>query len=250
MKTTSDFHPDKLHPLPDTDSNPVPAPGSDKTVATSDPGSNPRFSLEELEILANAYLDCRLSLLEEKQLALILANCPYDSPILSEARLSMDLELSMTPPSALSASTASAGPVSPAKVSATQDASGQTSTATVSFGADKRPASGNNKVVDHFAASKRKRITRICSVAAAAAIIIGVGVTLLHQSKPTDSGVLADDVTPQLEVVMDGQVLSGNTAELYANQMEAQHMEMMYSMLAASNRDMAQNINLLNDIKQ
>ncbi len=51
--------------------------------------------LSELEMLAEAYLDCRLTRLEEKELSVILASSDYDSPLLSEARSSLEIELGM-----------------------------------------------------------------------------------------------------------------------------------------------------------
>ena len=49
------------------------------------------LSLNELEQLAQAYLDCRLTRLEEKELELLLASSPLSSPTINEAREQMAL---------------------------------------------------------------------------------------------------------------------------------------------------------------
>lgn len=65
-----------------------------------------RFSREELEILAQAYLDCRLSRLEEKELELVLSRCRLSSPLLDEARRDMRLHTAMASAGAPGAVTA------------------------------------------------------------------------------------------------------------------------------------------------
>ena len=139
------------------------------------------LSLPELEALAQAYLDCSLSRLEEKELALLLAESDYDSPVLSEARMSMGIEFSMA--------------------SAEME----------------KLAVEPQRTVDSFRRVRRRKILRICSVAA-------------------------------VEVIVDGQKLSGNMAEVYASEMQAEHMEMMYSMLADAERGMAENMSMMNDL--
>ena len=47
------------------------------------------LSLKELEILAQAYLECRLSRLQEKELELILYDTDVTSPVIEEARRTM-----------------------------------------------------------------------------------------------------------------------------------------------------------------
>lgn len=47
------------------------------------------FTQKELEVLARAYLDCRLSKLQEKELELLLASSDVSSPIIDEARDTM-----------------------------------------------------------------------------------------------------------------------------------------------------------------
>ena len=49
------------------------------------------LTLNELEQLAQAYLDCRLTRLEEKELELVLASSPLSSPTIDEAREQMAL---------------------------------------------------------------------------------------------------------------------------------------------------------------
>ena len=49
------------------------------------------LTLNELEQLAQAYLDCRLTRLEEKELELLLASSPLSSPTIDEAREQMAL---------------------------------------------------------------------------------------------------------------------------------------------------------------
>lgn len=50
------------------------------------------FTLEELEKLSEAYLECRLSKIQEKELELVLNSMSLSSPVLEEARLSMGIE--------------------------------------------------------------------------------------------------------------------------------------------------------------
>lgn len=47
------------------------------------------LTLEELEILAQAYLDCRLSRVQEKELELVLYDTDLSSPVIDEARRTM-----------------------------------------------------------------------------------------------------------------------------------------------------------------
>ncbi|MGN0222735.1 MAG: hypothetical protein ACI4AM_01780 [Muribaculaceae bacterium] len=49
------------------------------------------LTLNELEQLAQAYIDCRLTRLEEKELELVLASSPLSSPTINEAREQMVL---------------------------------------------------------------------------------------------------------------------------------------------------------------
>lgn len=49
------------------------------------------LTLNELEQLAQAYLNCRLTRLEEKELELLLASSPLSSPTINEAREQMAL---------------------------------------------------------------------------------------------------------------------------------------------------------------
>lgn len=53
------------------------------------------LNIADLEMLAQAYLDCRLSRREEKELALVLAVSEADSPLLAEARETMGIEMRM-----------------------------------------------------------------------------------------------------------------------------------------------------------
>lgn len=161
------------------------------------------LSLPELEALARAYLDCSLSRLEEKELTLILAESEYDSPVLSEARMSMGIELSMAS----------------AKMGSHAAAPKRTGTS--------------------FSKARRRRIMRICGVAACVAVLFGVGLTMSNHRGTHDT---------QLEVVVDGKKLSGNMAEVYASEMQAEHMEMMYGMLADAERGMAENMSLLDEL--
>lgn len=49
------------------------------------------LTLEELEALAQAYLDCRLTRLEEKELELVLMSSGFSTPLIDEARETMGL---------------------------------------------------------------------------------------------------------------------------------------------------------------
>lgn len=49
------------------------------------------LTLEELEALAQAYLDCRLTRLEEKELELVLMSGGFSTPLIDEARETMGL---------------------------------------------------------------------------------------------------------------------------------------------------------------
>ena len=49
------------------------------------------FTLKELEQMAQAYLDCELSLRSEKELELVLTTTELSSPILNEARIEMGI---------------------------------------------------------------------------------------------------------------------------------------------------------------
>lgn len=53
------------------------------------------LTLKELEILAQAYLDCRLSRVQEKELELVLYNTDMSSPVIDEARLTMGISTLM-----------------------------------------------------------------------------------------------------------------------------------------------------------
>ncbi|MBD5220260.1 MAG: hypothetical protein HDS72_08560 [Bacteroidales bacterium] len=53
---------------------------------------NEELTLQELEELSRAYLDCRLSRAEEKELELLLLSTPISTPILREARNAMGIE--------------------------------------------------------------------------------------------------------------------------------------------------------------
>lgn len=50
------------------------------------------LTLEETEQLCRMYLDCQLSVLEEKELQYILGKISYSSPVIDEARDSMRVE--------------------------------------------------------------------------------------------------------------------------------------------------------------
>lgn len=50
------------------------------------------LTLEETEELCRRYMDCQLSVLEEKELQYILSYLPYSSPVIQEARESMSAE--------------------------------------------------------------------------------------------------------------------------------------------------------------
>ncbi|MDE6109778.1 MAG: hypothetical protein K2F72_05795 [Muribaculaceae bacterium] len=47
------------------------------------------FTKKELEALARAYLDCRLTKVQEKELEIVLSSCDVSSPIIDEARDTM-----------------------------------------------------------------------------------------------------------------------------------------------------------------
>lgn len=53
------------------------------------PDDRHTFTREELEVLSRAYLDCRLTRLQEKELELVLMSCAVSSPIIDEARETM-----------------------------------------------------------------------------------------------------------------------------------------------------------------
>ena len=53
---------------------------------------NEELTLQELEELSRAYLDCRLSRAEEKELELLLLSTPISTPILREAHNAMGIE--------------------------------------------------------------------------------------------------------------------------------------------------------------
>lgn len=50
-----------------------------------------KFSTEELEILSKAYLECRLSKVQEKELELVLLSYDISSPLIDEARQTMGI---------------------------------------------------------------------------------------------------------------------------------------------------------------
>ncbi|MDE6270223.1 MAG: hypothetical protein K2M12_05135 [Muribaculaceae bacterium] len=50
-----------------------------------------KFTIAELEALSQAYLDCRLSRLQEKELELVLMNSDASSPVIDEARETMGI---------------------------------------------------------------------------------------------------------------------------------------------------------------
>lgn len=49
------------------------------------------LTIEELEILSRAYLECRLSKIQEKELQLVLASVDFSSPVIQEARETMGI---------------------------------------------------------------------------------------------------------------------------------------------------------------
>lgn len=51
--------------------------------------NNKILTVEELDALSKAYLECRLTKLEEKELELVLLSCNASSPIIDEARETM-----------------------------------------------------------------------------------------------------------------------------------------------------------------
>lgn len=53
------------------------------------------LTLDELEVLARAYEDCRLTRLQERELQLVLSQSPLRSPLLDRVRLSMTLSDAM-----------------------------------------------------------------------------------------------------------------------------------------------------------
>ena len=59
--------------------------------------NNEKMTLQELEQLAQAYMDCRLSRLQEKELELVLLCYEFSSPIIDAARDTLRLTVQMTP---------------------------------------------------------------------------------------------------------------------------------------------------------
>ncbi len=55
------------------------------------------LTIEELEELCHLYLECRLSVLEEKELEYVLTRTAADSPVIAEVRSLMSLQL-LPPP--------------------------------------------------------------------------------------------------------------------------------------------------------
>ena len=64
------------------------------------------FTPDELEALARAYLDCRLSKLQEKELELVLMSTELSTPTIDEARETMGIVTSIASPSETTQSTA------------------------------------------------------------------------------------------------------------------------------------------------
>lgn len=56
------------------------------------------FTKEELEILSRAYLDCRLTKLQEKELEIVLLSCSFSSPVIDEARETMAAATTLSSP--------------------------------------------------------------------------------------------------------------------------------------------------------
>lgn len=54
-----------------------------------------KLTIQELEQLSQAYMDCRLSILQERDLELVLLSSDVSSPLIDEARGLMGLENSM-----------------------------------------------------------------------------------------------------------------------------------------------------------
>lgn len=52
---------------------------------------NINMTLDELEVLSQAYLDCRLSKLQEKELQLVLESTDISSPVIDEVRETMGI---------------------------------------------------------------------------------------------------------------------------------------------------------------
>lgn len=59
-----------------------------------------KLTIQEIEQLCQAYLDCHLSLLQEKELELVLLCTDHTTPIISETRSLMGLAALMTHPKA------------------------------------------------------------------------------------------------------------------------------------------------------
>ena len=53
------------------------------------------LTLQELEQLSQAYVDCHLSRLQERELELVLISTPISSPVIDEARALMDIAMQM-----------------------------------------------------------------------------------------------------------------------------------------------------------
>lgn len=60
-------------------------------------GNNVKLTLQELEQLAQAYMDCRLSRLQEKELELVLLCSEFSSPVIDAARDIMGLTVRLLP---------------------------------------------------------------------------------------------------------------------------------------------------------
>lgn len=54
-----------------------------------------KLTLQETEQLCKLYMDCRLSVLEEKELQYVLSQMDYHSPLIDEVRALMGLELTV-----------------------------------------------------------------------------------------------------------------------------------------------------------
>lgn len=53
------------------------------------------LTLQELEQLSHAYVDCHLSRLQERELELVLIRTHISSPVIDEARALMDIAMQM-----------------------------------------------------------------------------------------------------------------------------------------------------------